>query len=61
MVDEGQHPVEYLFEGLKTVEPYPQGVDPVPERLPGTAFFPGVWACGIKIPRTHHHACPSGA
>lgn len=40
-MDEGQHPVEHLFEGLKTVEPYPEGVVPVPERLPGTAFFPG--------------------
>lgn len=40
-MDEGQHPVEILFEGLKIVEPYPEGVVPVPGRLPGTAFFPG--------------------
>ena len=40
-MDEGQHPVEHLFEGLATVEPYPQGVVPVPQKLPGTAFFPG--------------------
>ena len=38
---EGRHPVERLFEGLRNVEPYPQGVVTVPERLPGTAFFPG--------------------
>lgn len=36
-----QHPVEALFERLPQVEPYPPGVLPVPERLPGTAFFPG--------------------
>ena len=40
-MDEGQHPVEHLFEGLATVEPYPKGVVPVPQKLPGTAFFPG--------------------
>ncbi|QIN77247.1 hypothetical protein GBA65_00510 [Rubrobacter marinus] len=37
----GRHPVERLFELLGTVEPYPEGVVPVPEKLPGTAFFPG--------------------
>lgn len=26
---------------LKTVEPYPAGTCPVPETIPGTAFFPG--------------------
>lgn len=40
-MSEGQHPVSLLFESLRTVEPYPRGVVPVPERLPGTAFFPG--------------------
>ena len=40
-MEKAQHPVERLFEGLKTVEPYPEGVVHVPERLPGTAFFPG--------------------
>lgn len=40
-MSEGQHPVSLLFEKLRTVEPYPRGVVPVPERLPGTAFFPG--------------------
>ena len=38
---EAKHPVERLFRSLKTVEPYPEGVVPIPERLPGTAFFPG--------------------
>ena len=53
-MDESRHPVEGLFEGLKSVEPYPEGVVPVPERLPGTAFFPGgmgLWhAGGGEIP-----------
>ena len=40
-MDEGLHPVEHLFRALDAVEPYPDGVVPVPERLPGTAFFPG--------------------
>ena len=40
-MSEGRHPVSLLFEGLRAVEPYPRGVVPVPERLPGTAFFPG--------------------
>ena len=40
-MEEGRHPAERLFEGLETVEPYPEGVVPVPERLSGTAFFPG--------------------
>ena len=35
------------------VEPYPKGVVPVPERLPGTAFFPGaagLWAFDPDAP-----------
>lgn len=35
------------------VEPYPEGVVPVPERLPGTAFFPGgmgLWQPGGTPP-----------
>lgn len=36
-----KHPVEDLFNALKTVEPYPDGVKPVPKMLSGTAFFPG--------------------
>ncbi len=35
------HPVEYLFAALTQAAPYPKGVVPVPEQLPGTAFFPG--------------------
>ncbi len=50
---EGRHPVGLLFEGLRTVEPYPKGVVPVPERLPGTAFFPGgmgLWQVADTLP-----------
>lgn len=36
----GQHPVEYLFDELAGFD-YPDGVVPVPKRIPGTAFFPG--------------------
>ena len=35
------HPVRQLFRGLKEVEPYPAGVEGVPEQIPGTSFFPG--------------------
>ena len=36
-----KHPIEDLFNAIKTVEPYPTGVVPVPKMLSGTAFFPG--------------------
>ena len=36
----GQHPIEYLFQQLAAFV-YPQGVIGVPDRIPGTAFFPG--------------------
>ena len=36
----GQHPVEHLFGLLKGFS-YPDGLVPVPQRIPGTAFFPG--------------------
>ena len=42
------HPVERLSEKLPSVEPYPDGVVPVPGRLPGTAFFPG--GAGLWMP-----------
>ena len=35
------HEVRKLLKALKTVEPYPSGVVPVPELIAGTAFFPG--------------------
>lgn len=38
MVD---HPVELLWRELVSVAPYPSGVERVPERIRGTAFFPG--------------------
>jgi len=38
---EGPHPVERLFEELRTFGPYPARVVPVPARIPGFAFFPG--------------------
>ena len=42
------HPVEGLFEAISEVEPYPLGVVPLPERLHGTAFFPG--GAGLWFP-----------
>ena len=36
-----QHPIEDLFNEIQTVEPYPNGVKPMPKMLSGTAFFPG--------------------
>ncbi len=36
----GQHPIEYLFKQLAAFV-YPQGIVGVPDRIPGTAFFPG--------------------
>lgn len=45
------HPIEQPFERLRTVEPYPVGVVPVPARLPGTGFFPGgagLWQCDAQ-------------
>jgi len=35
------HPVEELFYLLRDFGSYPPGVLPIPERIPGTAFFPG--------------------
>lgn len=35
------HPIDELFTALAMVAPYPLGVIPVPDRIPGTAFFPG--------------------
>lgn len=35
-----QHPIEHLFKRLAAFH-YPQGVVGIPERIPGTAFFPG--------------------
>ena len=51
----GQHRVEYLFGRLKDID-YPDGVVPVPEKISGTAFFPGgygLWReerCGCLPP-----------
>src|SRR5919199_1543727 len=36
-----RHAVEVLFERLERVKPYPSGVVPVPDRIPGWAGFPG--------------------
>jgi uracil-DNA glycosylase len=35
------HPVEGLFAAMAEVAPYPEKVIPVPNRIAGTAFFPG--------------------
>ena len=45
-----QHPVEYLFNELQSVKPYPDGVKCVPKVLSGTAFFPG--GCGLWLDKT---------
>ncbi len=36
-----RHPVQALFDELPDVGPYPEGVVPVGQRLPGLGFFPG--------------------
>ncbi len=38
---QNKHPFEILCNLLLNVAPYPEGVIPVPERIAGTAFFPG--------------------
>jgi hypothetical protein len=35
------HPVEALLREMHRVEPYPEGVRAMWDRIPGTAFFPG--------------------
>ena len=43
------HLIDLLFNKLKDISPYPDGVIPVPKRLEGAGFFPssaGLW--GIK-------------
>jgi hypothetical protein len=35
------HPVDRLFDKLREISPYPDGVVPVTQRIEGTAFFPG--------------------
>jgi uracil-DNA glycosylase family 4 len=47
------HPIDYLFERMEQVAPYPAGVVPVPCRIAGTAFFPGgagLWQSGLELP-----------
>ena len=36
---DGQHPVELFRQRLASLDEYPPGVIPVPDYLPGTAFF----------------------
>ena len=55
-----KHPVERLFEELKNVEPYPEGVVPVPERLPGTAFFPGGMGLWHRVSEDPPPPMPTG-
>ena len=52
-----RHPVEDLFNALKTVEPYPDGVKPVPKMLSGTAFFPG--GSGLWLGESSLEAAPN--
>lgn len=35
------HPIDLLFNKLKEISTYPDGVVPVPQRMEDTAFFPG--------------------
>jgi len=47
------HPVERLFAKMESVAPYPAGVVEVPDRIRGTAFFPGgagLWQTGMQLP-----------
>ena len=37
----GRHPIEYLVDGLQNISCYPGGLVRVPDRISGTAFFPG--------------------
>jgi hypothetical protein len=37
------HPVEGLCQLLDQIGPYPTGILPIPQRITGTAFFPGGW------------------
>lgn len=48
------HAIEELFELLNQFEDYPNGVMKIPERLEGTAFFPGGWG----LWDTHPHELP---
>lgn len=44
-----RHNVHALFDKLRDVEPYPEGVIAVPEQIQGTSFFPGgtgLWVDG---------------
>lgn len=50
-----QHPIEYLFQQLAAFV-YPQGVVGVPDRIPGTAFFPG--GSGLWRERPSDHLPP---
>ena len=54
-----QHPVEYLFSKLKDLK-YPDGLVAVPERIRGTAFFPGVTACGGRREADPCRPCRAG-
>ena len=57
MSTQNQHPIEYLFNELQIVEPYPKGVKPVPKMLSGTAFFPG--GSGLWLGRSGSWYTPS--
>ena len=37
----GRHPIEYLVDGLQNISYYPGWTRPGPDRISGTAFFPG--------------------
>ena len=58
----GLHPVDLLFGRLSEVAPYPEalGVLPVPERIRGTAFFPGGSGLWGARPDTPLPAMPTG-
>lgn len=48
-----QHVVDELFQALHDIGPYPAGVVPLPDRIPGTAFFPGgagLWGARAGAP-----------
>jgi hypothetical protein len=50
------HPIDLLFNKLKDISPYPEGVVPVLQRMEGTAFFPG--GAGLWDTRSNHSLPP---
>jgi hypothetical protein len=52
------HPIDLLFNKLKDISPYPDGVIPVPKRLEGAGFFQVLRGCGLSSPTALFLLCP---